>query len=132
MVFGGSVRTTPHPSPLPRREREPTKVFLELHRPEISSRTLDLKTMEIDSLSPSPLWGEGWGEGWLLRLERNLSAAFARNQALQLLRQEVRIEAKGIRVFQPIGLAPLPASRRRQAHQGNAAVTRRCQAHHCQ
>jgi hypothetical protein len=22
--------------------------------------------MEICSLSPSPLWGEGWGEGWLL------------------------------------------------------------------
>ena len=20
--------------------------------------------MEICSLSPSPLWGEGWGEGW--------------------------------------------------------------------
>ena len=24
-----------------------------------------LKTTEIGSLSPSPLWGEGWGEGWL-------------------------------------------------------------------
>jgi hypothetical protein len=21
--------------------------------------------MEICSLSPSPLWGEGWGEGWI-------------------------------------------------------------------
>ncbi|WP_282359330.1 hypothetical protein, partial [Pseudomonas sp. PS01303] len=37
--------------------------MFELHRPEISSRTLVLNSTQISSLSPRPLGGEGWGEG---------------------------------------------------------------------
>ena len=49
-----SLRSTPHPNPLPRGARGLTVLFLELHRPEISSRTQVLKSMEICSLSLLP------------------------------------------------------------------------------